>query len=409
MMRRKSIQFAASAFAGVVALSAAGPAWAQQASTAAGNSSRPRSTDERVNTELATPPPVNSDYRRAAEGTLPTIPGGTGAAGSGAIDPAARPLSGVNALPTTGSAAGRGAGMPAGMDVVLLIEHAVGMGIDSSMLAALAEANQPDAEGNDAAKALLAHAQDEMKTSKDLLTKAAAAGSKVDANSPIRKFYGAANGYMSTLGTLCTPGTLTSPNDKAQVVAINHAVKGLMDATHIQQFAGSAPGALGALGQHAQVMKDEGTKTLDSMAGTTPVDPAAPPTPALLAQRGRDLVDSINGLGTLGPIGRTAYGNVNSNGNGAMNGMINGQGPNPGRLQDTRPEIIGGTYGTGSPTAGTATGAEAARDVKNSKEGPNGELIVPPADGAPGSGTSGYGVGNNNTPPTQSTAGSRPR
>ena len=92
-----------------------------------------------------------------------------------------------------------------------------------------------------------------------------------------------------------------------------------------------------------------------------------------------------------------------------MGGLINGQGPNPGRLQDTRPEIIGGTYGTGSATAGTATGAEAAANVKNSTEGPGGVLNVPTPNGAPGSGPSGYGVGNNNTPPTNTNAGLPPR
>ena len=409
MMRRKSVQFAASAVAGVMAFSAAGQAWAQQASTSAGSASRPRSTDERVNTEMATPPPVNSDYRRAAEGTLPLVPGGTTPiTGRGGEDPAVRPLIGSGALAGRASNAGVGVGLPVGLDVAMLIEHAVGMAIDSAMIGGFAEANSPDAEGNDAVKAMLAHSQDEMRDSKDLLTKAAAAGNSIDANSPIRKLYGAASNYMITLGALCTPGTLTSANDKAQVATINHAVKSVMDAGHIQQFAGgpAAAPALGALVAHAQAMKDDGMKSLDQLAGTAPVDPAAAPSTMLLAQRGRDLISSFNGVG---PIGRGGFAGINSNGNGAMGALINGQGPNPGRLQDTRPEIIGGTYGTGSPTAGTATGAEAARNVQNSTEGPNGELNVPTPNGAPGSGTSSYGVGNNNTPPTQSTAGSRPR
>ncbi len=186
--------------------------------------------------------------------------------------------------------------MPAGMDVAMLIEHAVSMGIDGSTLAGLAEANKPDADGNDAVKALLTHAQDELKGSKDLMTKAAAAGNSVDGNSPVRKFYGAANNYMTTLAMLSTPGTMASPNDKAQVAAINHAVKAVMDAGHILQF-GGAPGAapaLEALSMHARMMKDEGTKALDQLAGTSPVDPASPPSPTMLAQRGRDLITAAN-------------------------------------------------------------------------------------------------------------------
>ena len=414
MIRRNTIQLAASAFAGVLVCSATSSAWAQQASTAAGSASRPRSTDERVNTESATPPPINSDYRRAAEGTLPAIPGGAVPATGGAIDPAVRPFGNGtgNLAAGAGTGAGIGAGlgsaMPAGMDVAMLIEHAVSMGIEGSTLAALAEANKPDAAGNDAVKALMTHAQDELRGSKDLMTKAAAAGNSVDGNSPVRKFYGAANNYMTTLAMLSTPGTMDSPNDKAQMSAINHAVKGVLDAGHILQF-GGAPGAapaLEALTTHARMMKDEGTKALDQLAGTSPVDPAAPLSPSLLAQRGRDL---INAASSLAPMGQMMGGMNGMGGMGGQNGRLGAGLPNPGRLQDNRPEIIGGTYGTGSPTAGTATGAEAARNVQNSTEGPNGTLNVPTPSGAPGSGPSGYGVGNNNTPPTQSTTGPRPR
>lgn len=411
MMRRHSIQFATSALAGVLALSAAVPARAQQSSTAAGSSSRPRSTDERVNTELATPPPVNSDYRRAAEGTLPVVPGSaaprTGPAVPGAaMDPAARPLGSIGGAASSVPATGM---MAPGMDIAMLVEHAVSMGIEGCTLAGLAEANKPDAEGNDAVKALLSHALDEMKESKELLTQAAAAGSAVDGTSPVRKFYGAANNYMTALAMLNSPGGAVSPNDKAQIAAINHAVKGVMDASHILQF-GAAPAgapALDKLTAHARMMKDEGTKMLEKMAGTAPVDPSMPPSPMILAQRGRELIDAAGALAPMGRMmGNGGPGGLNANNTG---NVINGQGPNPGRLQDTRPEIIGGTYGTGSQTAGTSTGAEAARNVKDSVAGPGGVLNVPTPTGAPGSGPSGYGVGNNNTPPTNSNAGSRPR
>lgn len=404
MQRRHRFQFAAPALAGALTILVGSSATAQQASTSAGSASRPRSTDERVNTELATPPPVNSDYRRAAEGTLPAVPGGATVPGvGGAIDPAARPLAGVNALATTNPA---GPSLAPGADAAMLIEHAVAMAIDGATLACIAEANKPDESGNDAVKALMAHAMDEARTSKDLMTRAAAAGNGLDANSPVRRFYGAANNYVATLNSLTAPGGAASPNDKAQIAAINHAITAIMDSNRIMHL-GSTPGApapaLDALVGHARMMKDEGSKSLDQIAGTAPLDPSAPMTPIVLAARGRDLVAAA---AALGPIVRPTYGAMG--GNAMMNGQ-NGGLPVPGRLQDTRPEIIGGTYGTGSPTAGTATGAEAARDVKNSSEGPNGVLNVPTPSGAPGSGPSGYGVGNNNTPPTQSTAGPRPR
>ena len=408
MIRRQSAQFAASALAGAVTFLVGLPAHAQQASTAAGSSSRPRSTDERVNTELGTPPPVNSDYRRAAEGTLPLVPGGTTPiTGGAAIDPAARPLTGVNALATVNP--NQGPALAPGMDAALLIEHAVMMGIDGSMLMALAEANKPEADGNDAVKALMTHAQDETREAKELLSKAAAAGNSLPGNSPIRRYYGAANNYMAALANLTAGGM--SPNDKAQIAAINHALMAVVNAGHILQLGSSptnAAPAMDALTTHARMMKDEGTKTLERIGGTAPPDANAPMSPISLAFRGRELVEAGDALGPMTRM-NTAGGLPGTGAVGSMTNGANGQLPLPGRLQDTRPEIIGGTYGTGSATAGTATKGEAARDIKNSTEGPNNVLNVPTPSGAPGSGPSGYGVGNNNTPPTNSTAGSRPR
>lgn len=402
MMRRRRIQFATSAVAGAMTILATGPVSAQQASTSAGSASRPRSTDERVNTELATPPPVNSDYRRAAEGTLPVVPGAAPVpVAGGAIDPAARPLAGANGLATTNPAR---PALPPGADAAMLIVHAVAMGVEGSTLAAVAEANKPDENGNDAVKALMTHAMDETRESKELMTRAAAAGNSLDANSPVRRLYGAANGYLTTLGSLTAPGGAGSPNDKAQIAAINHAVKAVMDSDHLMQLGAMAPAspALDALMGHARMMREEGSKTLERIAGTAPLDPSAPMTPIALAARGRELLAAGD---ALGPIARPLLPGVAGPGINGQNGAL----PVPGRLQDTRPEIIGGTFGTGSPTAGTATGAEAARNVRDSTEGPGGVLNVPVPSSAPGSGQSGYGVGNNNTPPTNSNAGSRPR
>ena len=392
MMRRKSAQIAATALAGAVVLGMPSLLQAQSADVGSGSSARPRSTDERVNAETATPPPVNSDYRRAAEGTLPAVPGGTLPTTGPASDPAGRPAFGRRGMATNGNA------LPPGMDAAMLIGHSVEMTIEASLLSSFAEANKPDEPGNDAVKMLMTHAQDELRQGKALLANAASAGKAVDANSPVRKFYGAANNYATTLASLSSPGGTTSPNDKAQLALINHSVKGVMDANKINMMAGGSPPSAGTdqLLSHARMMKDEGTKTLDQMAGSNPPDPSAPPSLAILAQRGKELLDAANQMAPMMMAGMGQFGMPGGAANGALNRTINGQGPNPGRLEDTRPEIVGGTYGTGSPTAGTATGGEAAKNVP----------ATPTGSGSP---TSSYGVGNNNTPPTQSTAGPRPR
>ena len=399
MIRRPTSQASTAALAGLALLSAPAALFAQTGGVMAGPGSRPRTTDARTTTEAATPPPVNSDYRRAAEGTLPLVPGQTGTVGA-AIDPAARPLGNTTATP--GGAAVMGA-LPAGLAVAMLINHAVEMAIEGSTLAGLAAANKPGDAGNDSVQALLKHAQEETAESKQLLARAAAAGNQVDANSPVRRFYGAANNYLSTLAQAATPGMFESPNDKAQVAMINHAVKSVLDGNKLAQLGAIAgpSAALDPLVGHARLMKDEGMKALDTLGGTSPIDPSSPPTTAVLAQRGRDLVLAA---GALGPMVPQALGF-----GGAPAGLNAGGLPNPGRLQDTRPLIPGGTFGTGDPTQQTATGAEAAANVRNGTEGPNGTLNVPIPTGAPGTGPSGYGVGNNNTPPTNSTAGSRPR
>jgi len=391
MMRRKSAQIVATALVGAVVLGIPAPLLAQKASTSGGSASRPRSTDERVGAETATPPPVNSDYRRAAEGTLPAVPGGILPSTGPASDPASRPVFGSRGIATAGNA------LPPGMDAAILIGHSVEMTIEASLLSSFAEANKPDEPGNDAVKMLMTHAQDELRESKELLSNAASAGGAIDANSPIRKFYGAATNYATTLASLSSPGTSASPNDKAQLALINHSVKGVMDANRINMMAGGSPtsGGAGQLLNHARMMKDEGTKTLDRMVGSNPPDPSAPPSPVILAQRGKELLDAANQIAPM-MAGGGQFGMPGGAANGGLNGTVNGQGPNPGRLQDTRPEIVGGTYGTGSQTAGTATGGEAAKNVPATPTGS-------------GSSTSGYGVGNNNTPPTQSTAGPRPR
>ena len=418
----KRLDYLPLALTSLVALATPAAVFAQS-ETAAGSASRGRSVNERVNTEASIPPPANSDYRRAAEGTLPQIPGAVGTPGGAAIDPAALPLGARNnpiapagnAIGTTANPLNLGGGvaMPPGYDTAMLIEHALGMGINSSLLSSLASSNNPDEAGNDAVKSLMRQADDELRDCRDLMTKAAAAGSNLGPESPIRRYYHAANAYMKSLESLSTPDMMALANNKAELAEINHAVKETLEAGHIARFGGgnaSSPG-MNALLTHVRLSKDIAGKTLDRIGGTNPIDPDAPATPMNLAQKGRDLIAAAD---ALAPMAAQAYGMGGGGMNGYPNNGLNpsmnvGPGPFPGKLQDNNAGILGGTYGVGSPTENVATGAEAARDVSNSTEMPDGVLKVPTPTGAPGTGPSNYGVGNNNTPPTNSTAGSRPR
>ncbi len=440
-MKRPTLLTASLAIGGLFALASVPTSMAQEANGPVG---KPRSTNNRVDTESSTPPPVNSDYRKAAEGTLPTAPGtnvvaptapgagnglsggkpGTGA--GGAVDPATPAIPGRVADGQGDPAGGlqpgarnldiertgvnrRGMAAPAGMDVAMLIEHAVGMSIEASALQAIGE-QAPD----EASKALFDHSKQEMADAKAMLTRAASDGGAIPANSPTRKFYGAANNYMTTLGQLCNPSTAPTNMDKAQTAMVNHAVKHVLDAEHIRQFGQAYSGtpATDQLLKHAAMMKVGGTEILDKVAGDSTPDAAAPATPVLLAQRGKELIaaaaEASMGFGP-GRMNGNAGASPTLSGPNANGAAFPPADPNPARLRDTRPEIIGGTTATGSPTAGTATGAEAAANVKSAKELPNGQLVVPTPSGTPGTGTSNYGEGNNNTPPTNSTAGARPR
>ncbi len=411
MNRRTISRLAATAIAGSFALAALPTARAQDSSLPTG---KPRSSDERVVTGQPTPPPANSDSRKAAEGQLPgtTAPAAGAGAGAvparnGAIDPASslapravRPEAGDPAVRLQSSAVSPGArpGMaPAGMGVAMLIEHALGMAIEGSALQAIAEQSAPGADPNDPAKILLDHARDQMKGAKALLTQAATDGRNIEDGSPTRRFYTAANNYLTTLGSLATAPKAMTPAEKAQVALVNHSVKEVLDSGHIRQFgqAYSSGAATEQLLAHARAMSDGGMKTVLRMAGNGPA--------GTLARSGRELLEAGEQLASMMAA---APAEMAPNGN---PGLVPQVGPNPGRLQDNRPEIIGGTRGTGSPSTGTTNGPGAAKNVKNATEGPNGTLNVPVPSGAPGTGTSSYGVGNNNTPPTNSSAGSRPR
>jgi len=277
---------------------------------------------------------------------------------------------------------------PAGMDVAMLVEHALGMAIEGSALKAIAEQDP----NSDAGRALLDHANQQLAESKALLTQAAADGANVPATSPTRRFYSAANQYITTLASLGPQ----DPAGKAQVAMINHSVKEALDADHIRHMGQGAPGsaALVQLLNHANNMKATGSQAVLRLAGNGTIDPALAPTPILLAQRGRDLLDAAEQLNAYlaSPAAVVVPGAV------VPGAVVPGAvGPNPGRFQDTRPEIVGGTFATGSPTSGTATGPEAAQNGRAAQAVPNGGVVTPTPSPVPGSSN------------TNSTGGLRPR
>ena len=303
----------------------------------------PRTVNERVVTETPTPPPANSDALRAAEGRLvPGVPpaqgavdparalGTTGAARDQAMDPAGRPP-------------GRLAAYPAGMDVAILAEHALGMAIEGSALRMIADRSVLDANGDDPAKMLRVHADRLMVESRAILSRPPADAQDVAISLPTRRFNLAAHDYITTLAALAT----ASPSDSTRVALINHAVKEVLDADHIRQMGRATPGsmAMEQLLNHARTMKDEGTQTILRLAGNGPIGPNVPATVATLARRGREVIDAAGELGAfLAAQSATSP------------AVVAPVGPNPGRFQDNRPEIIGGTYGTSNPTTGTYSG-----------------------------------------------------
>ena len=417
MIRRNAWKIASTAVLGGLALSHPASLRAQSAGVGVG---APRSSNERVVTEQPVPRTANSVARDAAEGKLAPVPPltnqvpGTGPAN--AADPATRPLTGTsttvrepaqdpatrlqpavvgpNTLRTT-------AASPAGLDVAMLIEHAVGMAIEGSALQAIAEQAAAGDNPADPSRILLETARKEMQESKTLLAQAATDGRDVAAGSPSRRFYAAANNYISTLTALSSPTAPPTPADRAQVAMINHSVKAVLDSGHIRQMgrAYTPSSSLEQLLNHARDMRNEGSQTVMRLGGNGPTDPNSAPSAALLARRGRELVEAADqmaltaaaapahmappaGTGLLAPVANPA----NFPQPGAPVGV----------LRDTRPEIIGGTQATGSPTAGTATGAEAGANVRN------------PASNA-GSGTTNFGGTNNNTPKSNTTGGLPPR
>ncbi len=409
MKRRNPLTIPATTLLGALAL--AGPSSLQAQEGPAAGVGAARSRNERVVTEKAVPPTANSVARDAAEGKLAPVPPqlapGVGAGvGTGAVDPAARALLPPGGLrrdqmdpavrlqpAVVGPAGVRGLGMyPPGSDITMLIEHALGMAIEGSALQSIAQQGTSIQDPADPSRMLMDHARQELQGSKALLTQAAGDGRDVSAASPARRFYSAANNYVTTLGSMANASVPMSPADRAQVAMINHSVKSVLDADHIRQMGRGMGGGSVALEQllaHAQMMRENGSQNVARFAGNGPaLDPATAPSPALLAQRGRELLDAAEQLGAANaaagpalmapPAGRLFPG--------AGAATIPQPGANVGALRDTRPEIIGGTQGTGSPTNGTATGAEAGANVRggsipssgrNDSPVPNGPRTAP--------------------------------
>jgi len=420
-MKRHDLLFCGTALAAGMALFGPSVLRAQDATSAAVGA--PRSEDQRVVTEGVVPRTANSVARDAAEGRLApaasaAIPGQV-VGPAAAADPATRPNFPV--VPNTRlqpavispDAAGVAATAPAGMDVAMLIEHAVGMAIEGSALLTVAQLSEPAADANNPSRQLLDQARGEIAASKALMTRAAADGSSIGAGSPARRFYTAANNYVATLGALGSQDAPPSPADRARISLLNHAVKSALDAGHIRQMGRvyAAGPAIQQLMGHATDMQTLGTQTILKIAGDNRPADNASPSVGLLASRARELLDAAEQLSAatptaMAPPSRGGSVPLGNPGDPALPPGTTRPGANVGVLRDVRPEIIGGTQATGSPSVGTATGPEAATNVRGPGVQPNSNA----SRNGIGSGTNGgTGIDSDSRPTTNSTGNLPPR
>ena len=403
MMNRRFALTAACA----LTFAASSNALAQNAATTGGSGTKGRTQNERVVTEGGTPSTINRQIQKdeaaaeAARGKAiaPAIP--PGAVGSSAVAAPAplpgtgvAPLSGTGIVPAVpegalvdrpqaGMMAGRSM-MPPGMDVAMMVEHAVGMAIEGSALQAIAA---PNAAKPGPSKDLFDHGKMAIQESRDLMTRAAGDGRSIPAASPVRRFYDAATAYVTDLSAM-SAASPASPADMARVAMVNHSVKEALDANHIMAMGRAYGGGTAAdqMMQHARKMKDSGTQSVQRMAGN---ESPAQPGPMMLAQHGRDLLEAADQLAASMPEtagmrmlpsdvpGQQVNGAAdvaNDRPVRAIPGGLpnNGEGVNtPGRFQDPRPEIIGGTYSTGSPSTGTVNKEGVKEALKEGVNGPN--------------------------------------
>lgn len=350
MRREHRIAMATTTLLGFFVAVSPAPVQAQGGLTGVG---RPRTEDKIIKTETPTPPPVNTLPNRVANGqVVPDVPpvggaidptralGTTGAAGERAMDPAMR-LDPALRVP------GRLAAYPMGMGAAIMAEHALGMAIEGSALKMIAEQSATGPAGDQDSKALLGQAERLMAESRAILDSAPADTRNVAANMPTRRFDQAARAYLETLAGLTAPGA----SDKIRMALVNHAVKQVLDAKHILQMGEYSSGgmAMPRLMKHARNMETEGTQALIQMGGSGPIAPAALTNVTTLARRGREVIEAAGELNAvLAAQAKTVPG--------AIVPVGTPIGPNPGRFQDNRPEVIGGTYGTSNPTTGTYSG-----------------------------------------------------
>jgi hypothetical protein len=222
----------------------------------------------------------------------------------------------------------------------MLTEHAVAMAIEGSSLLAIAGPAPEGSTEMDAMRNLRNRGKKLIGESQTLLGQAAADGPALATNPAISRFHSAASLYITTLAGWKPE----SPGETAQVALINQAVKGVLDADHIRQMApGASPSpAIEQLKSHAASMKTQGSEMVRRMALEGKSDLNVSANVTALATRGRELLDAADEVSRTSA--RTA---------GYMPGANN-----PGRFQDNRPVISGGTFGTADPRLGIYSGLD---------------------------------------------------
>jgi hypothetical protein len=286
------------AFVAVAALTAVPSSFAQNLSGLGGPA---RTTNERVATEGPAIPSATGDAARIAAQQRPGV------------------------APSAG-----------GRDVAMLVEHAVGMAIEGSNLLAIAGPTPKEGTDLDSVRRLRNKAQKLMTESQSLLGRAAADSQGLAAFPAIGRFHSEANLYITTLTALEPSGS----GETAQIAMINQAVKDVLDADHIREMAPIASGSppLEQLRNHAALMKTQGMDLLKSMDIEPTSGVSIPANVATLAKRGRQLLDAAEQMNRVAA-------------NSANHVLPNATGP--GRFQNNRAVIIGGTYSTGDPRVGT--------------------------------------------------------
>jgi hypothetical protein len=322
---------------GSVGLTLPGTVLAQDAGSAF--PARSRSVDERVTTEAPTPRPINAAQIEATQGVaVPVVPGNP----AGAMDPAARFAAGAY----QGGASGRGA-FPAGMIMAFLAEHSLEMAIDAATLGDVLDASSMNnLAPTDPQVQVVDHVRWMRTQSKWLMSRAVNEAAGLEPNAPIRRFLDRANDYLRNLEALTSAPE--QPVTKARIGLVNHAVKTVLDADHILQMTGGTGSGLAEpLVAHAREMRERGTRTLAQLAAKGPEGDPAPADMVAFAVKGQALIEASRAVFVMPRAAQT----------GLNTAPLTTPGGYPGRFQNNRPEIIGGSDATGSPSLGTSSNA----------------------------------------------------